>query len=89
MMGAYGKYGTTVENCNMAKEKAKSKRDGIYKLPGLFYVVKDGRVPFVAAHGDVFCFAGHFIVLIGRYEHTQDTAKNKREILKITNRQVG
>lgn len=88
-MSVNGKYGTTIENINLAVDKAKEKKDGVYKLSGLFYLVRDKKVKFVAAYGEVYQCAGHFLVLVGRYNHTQDTAKNKRDILKITNRQVG
>ena len=79
-MSVSGKYGTTIENCNLAVEKAKVKRDGIYCFRGLYYHVNNGRVKHFAAYGDLYAAAGHFISKIGEYKHTTDAALNKKNI---------
>lgn len=77
-------YGLTIENQNAAIKAAKEKSDGIYHLRGcgLSYVVRDGKVRFFAAFGEIFQSFGNFNVLVGAYEHTISSQVNKQNIKK-------
>ena len=82
-MTTSGLYGTTIENCHAAKDKATQKKDGAYSYRGLIYVVKDGKITHFAAYGSIYFNAGAFLVFAGSYKHFSDGAANKREVLRL------
>ena len=79
-MATSGKYGTTIENTNKAIDKAKSKKDGVYTLNGMYYRVKDNCVTHIAGYGEVLQRAGHFNVLVGKYNTTDECVKMMKNI---------
>lgn len=57
------------ENLNLIKEKAKSKKDGVYQLRGIAYRVKDSRITHLATNGNVCLYEMGFLVQAGSYEY--------------------
>tara|TARA_R110002124_G_scaffold147816_2_gene313221 strand:- start:401 stop:661 length:261 start_codon:yes stop_codon:yes gene_type:complete len=74
-------YGLTMENQSLIIEKAKSKRDGIYKLRGVTYRVINNHAVFYAVDGEVIQMCYGFNAVIGRYEHCT-WSDNERKALK-------
>lgn len=70
-------YGTTIENCDKAVEKAKTKDNGVYKLHsrGLTYRVRNNCVTHYAAYGTIYEKAYGFLVEVGKYDHFKDDIK--------------
>jgi hypothetical protein len=79
-MATSGKYGTTIENTNKAIDKAKSKKDGVFTLSGMYYRVKNNYVTHIAGYGEVLQRAGHFNVLVGRYERDNECVEMLKNI---------
>jgi len=46
-------YGYNITNGNLAIEKAKNKKDGVYSLRGFLYRVKDKIVTHIAYRGEI------------------------------------
>lgn len=82
-MSVYGEYGTTVTNCNKAIEKAKQKNDGVYKLKGLYYRVKDHKVTHFAAYNNVYQFCYGFLVKIATLESKYGEDNCRKSLLAI------
>lgn len=49
-----------IENQELINEKAKTKKDGVYTLRGIKYVVKDKRASYFAVNGEIIQPYGHF-----------------------------
>ena len=74
-------YGNTIQNRKVIKEQAKEKKDGVYRLRGIAYRVREKRVTHVACDGEVLESFGVFDVVIGKYDGYGDGAVKKlREI---------
>ena len=58
-------YGPTIENLNIAIEKASEKNDGVYSFRGFAYKVVSGKLTHLAHNNQVLERAGNFNVLIG------------------------
>lgn len=61
-------FGVNIENCNLAIEKAKIKKDGIYTFRGFLYRVKNNRVTHWAYYGQILENCGNFNVIVGSYD---------------------
>jgi len=57
-----------LETQQLIIERAKSKKDGVYRFRGVEYRVKNFRATHYAAHGELFESAYGFNVLIGKYD---------------------
>jgi hypothetical protein len=81
-MSVSGVYGTTTINCNLAVYKAKTKKDGVYRLRGLCYRVRGGCVTHFAAYGDVYEKSYGFLISVGSYKHcsSDDGVKTLKNI---------
>lgn len=79
-MSVSGKYGTTIDNCNLAIDKAKTKKDGLYCFSGLYYLVKNNKITHYAAYGNIYQAVGVFLVKINSYDHCSDSSLNKKRI---------
>jgi hypothetical protein len=79
-MATSGKYGTTIESANKAIDKAKSKKDGIYTMNGMYYRVKENCVTHIAGYGEILQRAGNFNVLVGKYKTNDECVKMMKNI---------
>jgi hypothetical protein len=79
-MASSGKYGTTIENTNKAVDKAKSKKDGVYTLNGMYYRVKEKCVTHIAGYGEILQRAGYFNVLVVKYNTSDECIKMMKNI---------
>lgn len=61
-------YGFTTENCNKIIDKAKIKKDGVYKFRGVGYRVRNGRVTHFSCSGNLYAFSFGFLVKAGSYD---------------------
>lgn len=62
-------YGYTIDNINIAIQKAKTKNDGIYSFRGFKYRVVENRIVAVAWNGKILQSFGHFDVELGTYNN--------------------
>lgn len=72
--------GCTIENINLAIDKALSKNDGFYTFRGMGYRVKGGKVTHISDSESVFERAGNFNIKIGRLK--KDNTKSKGQLLR-------
>ncbi len=79
-MSVSGIYGTTIKNCNLAIDKAKTKKDGLYCFNGLYYLVENNKITHYAAYGNIYQAAGVFLAKINSYDHCSDSSLNKKRI---------
>lgn len=77
------KYGLTIENTNLAIEKAKAKADGCYLFRGFAYRVREGKITHYAHGGRILEAYGHFNCEVGQYEHGSYSAYGKKALQKI------
>ena len=69
------RYGLTIENCNLAIDKAKTKKNGVYTMRGFLYRVKEHKVTHYAyAYEILECF-GHFNCKVGSYSLVTEVRK--------------
>ena len=73
----------TIENCDLIKEKAKTKNDGVYTIRGILYRVKNNKVTHYATSGAVYENFGGFTCNVGSY-NALDRDK-ARKMLKSIN----
>ena len=68
------KYGPTPENMEFINLKAKEKENGVYRIRGVVYRVRDKRVTHIAHNGKVLERCGYFDVEVGKYDGYDDAA---------------
>ena len=73
--------GLTIDNCNFIKEKALTKKDGVYTIRGIIYRVYDKRVTHYAYWNEIFLNVGFAITKVGEYT-TKDEVKKKLKQLE-------
>jgi len=61
-------YGLTMDNQSSIIEKAKTKKDGVYKFRGVAYRVVNNHARFFASNCEVIEMCYGFNAIIGRYE---------------------
>ncbi len=79
-------YGYTIDNINIAIQKAKTKNDGIYTFRGFKYRVVKNKIVAVAWNGKILQSFGHFDVELGTYN---DSYKSKDDITMLKKVDVG
>lgn len=67
-------YGLNTENARLISEKAKSKKDGVYKFRGVLYKVKNNYVTHYFYNGEFLQRYGAFNVLIKKLSCYKDQA---------------
>lgn len=73
-----------VDELKALKDKAKTKKDGVYKFNGAIYAVKNGCLINFAMRSRIFEMVCGFMVEIGSYELELEAKKLLRNF--ITNR---
>ena len=63
---------------NKMIEKAKGKKDGVYKMNGHHYLVKNGVVKLVSDRGEIVQPYGHFVAKVGSYQWNMGDAEGKK-----------
>lgn len=63
---------------NKMIEKAKGKKDGVYKMNGRHYLVKNGVVKLVSDFGIIIQPYGHFVTTVGTYKWGIGDAEGKK-----------
>jgi hypothetical protein len=66
------KYGLTIDNQKYIHEKAKNKKNGIYKARGCIYRVRNQKITHIAYYGEVVIPYGNFNIAAGSYKWTGD-----------------
>lgn len=66
-----------LSDCQFIHEKAKTKANGCYRIRGIAYRVRDGRVTHFAYRGEIIEPHGVFHVAIGRYDVPQYRASDE------------
>lgn len=65
----------TIGEQNTLVDKAKTKKDGVYSYKGIIYKVVDGKLRYIARHGEILQCSGFFNVVVGSYNGYTDDAK--------------
>jgi hypothetical protein len=63
-------------------DKAKSKKDGVYRYGGVAYRVRDGKVTHVGNCGEIFECYGYFNVKVHSYKWSINSDEAAQKILK-------
>lgn len=72
-----------IVNQNLIADKAKTQKDGIYRVRGVMYRVKDNRAThFATVNGEVVMASGHFNVGVGSFEGGMGWEDKAKKILK-------
>ena len=79
-------YGLTLDNQNMIIDKAKSKKDGVYRFRGVAYRVINNHAVYFAADGKIIQACYGFNAVIGSYEYNLNQI-NAIKALKNINHQ--
>ena len=58
-------YRLNIENESFLREKAKSKKDGVYTLRGCGYRVRNGKITHFSDSNGVYESAGYYMVDLG------------------------
>jgi len=74
------KYGYDINNCNLAIDKAKTKKDGVYTFRGFLYRVLKCRITHIASKGKILERYGNFDVEVGSYTFMQEAIKILKSI---------
>ena len=56
-------------------EKAKSKKDGVYKIGLTYYKVKDKHLTHYTTYHSIYSCYGNFVVNVGNFNSITDTLK--------------
>lgn len=73
-------YGLTLDNEAYIRDKAKTKRNGVYTARGVVYRVEDGKVTHYATSGKVSENFGNFLVDVGEYKWESEAVKMLKNI---------
>lgn len=76
------KYGLTLDNQNLILEKAKTKKNGIYKFRGVVYKVEQSRVTHFCTSTEVIRFEYGFNIVIKKLVYNYDWETAAKKILK-------
>jgi hypothetical protein len=76
-------YGLTMDNQQAIIDKAKSKKDGVYKFRGVAYRVVNNHARFFASNCEVIEMCYGFNAIIGSYEHSLDSINAVKALKSI------
>ena len=70
-------YGLTLNNEKLLIEKAKTKKDGCYRLRGVAYRVRGGKITHFASSGQIMERCHGFNVVVGVCLKSSEPAQDK------------
>lgn len=73
----------TIVNQNLIADKAKTQKDGIYRVRGIMYKVQNNRATYFAIpSGEIVMAAGNFNVSAGSFEGGMGWEDKAKKLLK-------
>ena len=79
-------YGLTLDNQQAIIEKAKTKKDGVYKFRGVAYRVINNQAVYYAADEQILQMCYGFNAVIGRYEHSLNQSSAVKALKNINHK---
>ena len=77
-------YGLTMDNQSAIIDRAKNKKDGIYKFRGVAYRVVNNHARFFASNCEVIEMCYGFNAIIGRYDHSLNQSNAVKALKSIS-----